>query len=96
MNNSNQTVYAANMCCPSNLCFIVGEVCVYFCLLLVYHWRRNGNPLQCSFLENLMDRGTWWATYHKESDTTEQAHTYNKLSVNEYISNFLGKCPLGQ
>ena len=22
----------------------------------------NGNPLQDSFLENPMDRGTWWAT----------------------------------
>ena len=21
----------------------------------------NGNPLQCSFLENLRDRGAWWA-----------------------------------
>ena len=25
---------------------------------------RNGNPLQNSCLENLMDRGTWWATIH--------------------------------
>ena len=25
------------------------------------------NPLQCSYLENPMDRGAWWAT---ESDTT--------------------------
>ena len=23
----------------------------------------NGNPHQCSCLENPMDRGTWWATY---------------------------------
>ena len=22
----------------------------------------NGNPLQCSRLENPMDRGAWWAT----------------------------------
>ena len=22
----------------------------------------HGNPLQCSCLENPMDRGTWWAT----------------------------------
>ena len=22
----------------------------------------HGNPLQCSWLENAMDRGTWWAT----------------------------------
>ena len=24
----------------------------------------NGNPLQYSWLENLMDRGAWWATVH--------------------------------
>ena len=24
----------------------------------------NGNPLQYSWLENPMDRGTWWATVH--------------------------------
>ena len=24
----------------------------------------NGNPLQCSYLENLMDGGTWWASVH--------------------------------
>ena len=34
----------------------------------------NGNPLQYSFLENQMDRGTWWATVCgiSESDRTEQ------------------------
>ena len=35
----------------------------------------NGNPLQCSFLENPWDRGAWWATVYgvarTESDTTE-------------------------
>ena len=24
----------------------------------------HGNPLQCSGLENPMDRGAWWATVH--------------------------------
>ena len=24
----------------------------------------NGNPLQYSWLENSMDRGTWWTTEH--------------------------------
>ena len=24
----------------------------------------NGYPLQCSCLENPMDRGAWWATVH--------------------------------
>ena len=33
----------------------------------------NGNPLQYSYLENLMDRGAWEATVHRvtKSDTTE-------------------------
>ena len=37
----------------------------------------NGNPLQCSCLENRMDRGAWWATVHgvAELDTTKQACT---------------------
>ena len=25
---------------------------------------RHGNPLQCSCLEDPMDRGAWWATVH--------------------------------
>ena len=25
---------------------------------------ENGNPLQCSCLENPMDGGAWWATVH--------------------------------
>ena len=34
---------------------------------------ENGNPLQCSCLENLMDRGAWQATVHglKKSQTQQ-------------------------
>ena len=33
----------------------------------------HGKPLQCSCLENPVDREAWWATVHRvrESDTTE-------------------------
>ena len=33
----------------------------------------HGNPLHYSYLENPMDRGAWWATVHRvtESDRTE-------------------------
>ena len=36
-------------------------------------WRRAGNPLQYSCLENPMDRGAWWVTVHSVAklDTTE-------------------------
>ena len=27
-------------------------------------WRGFGNPLQCSCLENPLDRGSWWAVVH--------------------------------
>ena len=30
-------------------------------LFTFMHWRRNGNPLQCSCLENPRDRGACWA-----------------------------------
>ena len=28
------------------------------------HWEANGNPLQCSCLENLRDWGAWWAAVY--------------------------------
>ena len=41
----------------------------------------NGDPLQCSCLENSMDTGSWWTTVPgvTESDTTEQLSTDTNL-----------------
>ena len=41
-------------------------------LFTFMHWRRNGNPLQCSCLENPMDRGAWWAAVYGISQSWTQ------------------------
>ena len=44
-----------------------------------YPGEGNGNPLQYPCLENLMDRGAWWAAVHRvtKSRTTERlTHTF--------------------
>jgi len=51
----------------------VGHNCATsFSFFTFMHWRRkwkptpvfNGNPLQCSCLENPRDGGAWWATVY--------------------------------
>ena len=47
----------------------------------------DGNPLQCSCLDNAMDRGTWRATVHgvaksqTQLSTHTHTHTQSKCSV---------------
>ena len=38
-------------------------------LFTFLHWRRHANPLQCSWLENLRDRGAWWAAIYGVSQS---------------------------
>ena len=66
------------------------------------HGKRIGYPLQCSCLENSMDRRAWWATVHEfsESDTPEQLtlsldfiyvyiHTYTCAHTHTYLIHML-------
>ena len=59
----------------------------------------NGNPLQCSCLENPMDRGTWWATVHGVtkrwtwlSDWAQ--HTHSHLAVQLFPRSIRLQLPL--
>ena len=38
---------------------------------------ENGKPLQCSFLENPMDRGAWWAIVHRVRKSRTQVSDYH-------------------
>ena len=37
------------------------DIYYIFQLLIIKHEEGNGNPLQCSCLENPRDGGAWWA-----------------------------------
>ena len=62
------------------------------------HWEDspgegNANPLQCSCLENPMDRGAWWATVHgvtkswtRLNDFTFTFILFSLVAVSIYIS----------
>ena len=50
-----------------------------------YPGEGNGNVFQYSCLENLMDRGAWWAIVHEvgwlQRDTTEQLSLFTVQNV---------------
>ena len=41
----------------------------------------NGNPLQCSCLENPMDRGAWWAAVHGVAEGQTQLSNFTSLYI---------------
>ena len=45
--------------------------------------KGNGNPLQCSYLENPRDGGAWWTTVHgvTKGQTPLGDFTYNSSSL---------------
>ena len=45
----------------------------------------NGNPLQCSCLENPMDRGAWQATVHRVAKSWTQLITEHNCLTQLYM-----------
>ena len=43
-----------------------------------YPGGRYGNPLQCSCLENPMDRGAWQATVHRVTKSWTRLKTFSR------------------
>ena len=48
-------------------------------------WEGHGNPLQCSCLENPMDRGAWGATVHRVARSQTQLKRLNTHTCKAYI-----------
>ena len=49
-------------------------------LFTLMHWKGNGNPLQCSCLENPRDRGAWWAAVSGVTQSQTQLKRPNSSS----------------
>ena len=47
---------------------------------------KDGNPLQCSCLENSMDRGACWATVHGVTNNWTPLSDWTGLSPNDFAS----------
>ena len=46
---------------------------------------RNGNPLLCSWLENPMDRGAWWAIVHGALKRQARLNTQAVVAGQYYV-----------
>ena len=52
--------------------------------------KENGNPLQYSCLENLMDGGAWWAAVHGVAKSQTQLSDFIFTFITEVIKLELG------
>ena len=46
----------------------------------------EGNPIQCSYLENSMDRGDWQATVHEITKSQTRLSTHAHKALHDYLS----------
>ena len=53
----------------------------------------NGNPLQCSCLENPKDRGAWWAAVYGVAQSRTRLKRLSSSSSSIYVANTYGSTP---
>ena len=46
----------------------------------------EGNPIQCSYLENSMDKGDWQATVHEITKSQTRLSTHAHKALHDYLS----------
>ena len=54
---------------------------------------RNGNPVQFSCLENLMNKGSWWATVHGVSKTRTRLKQLSTPAIELTFPALQGRSP---
>ena len=59
---------------------------LHFHFSLSYIGEGNGNPLQCSCLENPRDRGAWWAAIYGVAQSQTQLKWLSSSSSSIYIN----------
>ena len=68
---SSEMVPISNFFQPKSRCYLSIFCCVYVCNIVLYMYcinlrgEGNGNPLQCSCLENPRDGGAWLAAVYE-------------------------------
>ena len=66
---------------------------LHFHFSLSWIGEGNGNPLQCSCLENSRDSGAWWAAVYGVAQSQTWLKRLSSSSNHCIISNLLGLCP---
>ena len=73
---------------------LVLPLLIYTCLTGYYIGEGNGNPFQCSCLENPRDRGAWWAAVCRVTQSrTQLKRLSSSSSTGYYISSRVSLSP---
>ena len=57
------------------------------CKYIILFGEGNGNPLQCSCLENPMDGEAWWAAVHGVAQSRTRLKQLSSSSISYYNCN---------